>query len=191
MGVVVAGEVRVTPDVTTLTEQWYSAGNLHALGALTARLPRGMAVEVGAWEGRSTLVLAARLRRPLHVVDHWQGSAVDGTDVPAARRDVRATFDANLAGPLATGRVVVHAGDWRDVLPGLLDGKRVAFAHLDAEHDQASVAGQLELLVPAMASRGVLCGHDATHQPVRAALRSVLEQRWEQDGSVWWWRANP
>ena len=57
----------------------------------------GSILEIGAYEGRSTVWMAENLLAPggeIVVVDHWRGSA---THDPAGMADVEARFDANMA----------------------------------------------------------------------------------------------
>lgn len=160
------------------TENWYSDAQLHLLSkaanlAATSH-DSGLFVEVGAWEGKSTLAIVHSIYpHNLHVIDHWQGDGdnpnKDGID-PAilANRDVYARFLGNLQAGGARN-VVIHRKRWQEYVTQERP-LGIAFAHIDGAHDYTSVFYNLQAFIEVAASNAVFCGDDALHPEVRAAV---------------------
>lgn len=178
-------------------ENWYSEVQLAVLAKtyrLAAHVP-GAVVEIGCWEGRSTVALAnACMPRLVHAIDHWRGVEIDGSAEIAGRRDIHASFLANV-NALTTGNVRVHRDDWRAVLATW--EQRIAFCHIDAEHDYDSVRLLLETLLPHLAPGAVLCGDDMDTAGmsrgdlgggVERAVRDTLSG-YAENGNFWFWTA--
>jgi hypothetical protein len=154
-------------------------------------------MEIGSWEGRSTIHLARLLHpRILLAVDTWDGSYAEGpnhvTVVEAKRRDVFGTFCSNLLAAGVGNVVPIRMNCFRflEVFKGL-----VSFCHVDAAHDYDSVKRTLEALKQRMTSGAVFCGDDfmTAHAGrvdldggVERAVRETLEYP-VQYGNVWAW----
>lgn len=155
------------------TEEWFSPQNqgvLSDLVKLVAKVP-GEIVEIGAWEGRSTVVMAnTAYPRFVTSCDTWAGSPHEVSFGLAAQRDVHAQWVANIAA-LTHGNVIEFRGDWRDLVPTL---GTVALAFIDAEHSRKEVRDNIAALLPKMAVGGILCGDDAHHPPVMEGVADVL-----------------
>ena len=124
-------------------EDWYDKTQLKNLVRLYrhVRPLRGLVIEIGCWEGRSTCKLAnAAYPDLLHAVDTWQGNVAEGDDHPSVRiaknRDVFAVFEHNVA-RLTKGNVETHRQDCFEFLANLREP--VKFCHIDAAHDYKSV----------------------------------------------------
>lgn len=164
--------------------------------ALLARIARyapseGRCVEIGSWEGLSTVAIAGALAgRMLEAVDTWAGNAdEDGahpTVTAAAERDVYAAFCRNLRAYGLTN-VLPRRMDWRAWAAE--SDAPLAFVHLDAAHDEATVSAQLAALLPRLLPGGIIAGDDAYAPGVQAALAARLPDA-TSDGRVWWWRKN-
>jgi predicted O-methyltransferase YrrM len=167
-------------------EDWMHPEQSTALAWLAGGAPDGAALEIGAWEGASTIAIARGLRdRVLHVVDTWAGNEDEGASHPsvmaAQARDVEAQFQRNVR---AFGLTVeAHRMDWRDY--ALPEG--IAFAHLDAAHDETSVRAQLTALLPRLVPGAVLVGDDYYATGVEAAVKDLLPGFATND-RMWWWR---
>lgn len=171
-------------------EQW--TNNAHA--ALLAQIaraipPEGRCVEIGSWEGLSTIALAGALgTRPLEAVDTWAGNSSEDPDHPtvaaSGARDVYGTFLRNLKA-FGVANVLPRRMDWRAWAQE--SDAPLAFAYLDAAHDEATVRAQIDALRPRLAPGGVLCGDDAYAPGVQLATRGALTNVLT-DGRVWWWR---
>jgi beta-1,4-mannosyl-glycoprotein beta-1,4-N-acetylglucosaminyltransferase len=145
-------------------ENWYPDDQiLRAVDAYErTRSLHGAVVEIGCWEGRSTIALANACHpEPLIAVNTWAGSAaehVDHVTVRLARqRDVFSQFEKNTR--LLTGGNIVPAR--RDAHDFLADWSGpLKYVHLDASHDYRSVKRTIEACLPFVVPGGVICGDD-------------------------------
>ena len=173
----------------TFTEDWFHPVNqerLADLGRYVGHVP-GLIIEIGSWEGRSTVALANAIHpRMVHAVDTWAGSPGEISFALAAERDVYATWQANVA-ELTEGNVTAHRMGWRDYVPTITEP--VALCFIDAEHTYTEVRDNILAILPHLSSGGVLCGDDTQHEPVRRAVADCLpiHEVWVK-GVVWSWR---
>jgi hypothetical protein len=149
-------------------EDWYSAEQLFLLRE-TVRFALGLDglfIEIGSWEGRSTVAIAQEcFPQQLHAIDTWMGNEAEqqrsGRSHPsviaAQQRDVLADFLENVH-QLTRGNVTVHQSTDLAYLEILAEP--VAFCHLDASHDYLSVKLALEKILPHLVPGGILCGDD-------------------------------
>jgi len=175
----------------SFTEQWFgqdSQDNLAFL-AYTQRKVPGALIEIGSWEGRSTVAFAnAANPRTVHAVDTWAGSPGEVSAELAAERDVFATFTANIA-ELTDGNVEVHRMGWREYVPTI--SEPVSLVFIDAEHTYIEVRDAIAALLPLLAPGGVICGDDVHHPPVIKAVCELLDPaQVEVKATLWIWR-NP
>jgi predicted O-methyltransferase YrrM len=125
-------------------------------------------VEIGAWEGRSTVALANAIHpRVLHTCDTWQGDNNPVTEAIAVTRDVFAQWQVNV-NALTKGNVVAHRMGWREFVPTITEP--IALAFIDAAHSYREVYDNIVALIPKMTPGGVMCGDDAHHGPVQDAV---------------------
>jgi predicted O-methyltransferase YrrM len=172
------------------TEDWFSPESQAALAECARRVADvdGDVIEIGCWEGRSSVCLANTVYpRTVHCVDTWRGSPDDVSSVRAAERDVHAQWAANVAA-MTQGNVVEHRMGWRDFVPSLTGP--VALAFIDAEHTYREVYDNVVALRPLMASGGIMCGDDIGHPPVRQAVTDLFGDMnvWVK-ASLWIWVA--
>ena len=155
------------------TEDWYDGDQALFVGHLAQRAPAdGAIVEIGCWEGRSTVVLAhAAAPRAVHCVDTWRGNEAEGADHPsvtaAKERNIFGTFHSNI-NRLTAGNTEHYMMDWREWIEDQTDP--IAFLHLDAAHDYASVADCLRAVLPLCVPGAILCGDDYYAEGVRRAV---------------------
>lgn len=123
-------------------ENWYADEQLGLLaGAYEPTRPlAGAVLEIGCWEGRSTISLAnACAPEPLLAIDTWQGNFDEDPNhasvLIARQRDVFATFQENVR-QLAPGNVQPVRQDCHQFLAAL--AAPVKFCHIDASHDYPS-----------------------------------------------------
>jgi predicted O-methyltransferase YrrM len=166
------------------TEQWFCDESCEALAGLAKAVAHldGRIVEVGSWQGRSTVALAnAVYPEVVHAVDTWAGSPGEVSRVLASGRDVHAEFVHNV-GELTAGNVAEHRTGWRDYFAA--DRSPVKFVFIDAEHSYVEVrdniAAARELAVPG----AVICGDDAHHPPVQRAVLEAFPNA-ERVASLW------
>jgi len=171
----------------TFTENWFCQQSQDRLAELAVTAPGGMMIEIGSWEGRSTVALAKAVwPRIVHAVDTWNGSPGEISQELAAERDVFAAFTENIA-ELTAGNVEAHRMGWREYLPTVT--LPVGFAFIDAEHTYQEVHDNIHTLLPLMAPGGIICGDDQHHPPVRQALTECFDPHdVEIMATVWSWR---
>ena len=157
----------------TFHEDWFPGAaceNLAALARQVVDLP-GRIVEIGSWEGKSTIALANAVRpAEVHAVDTWNGSPGEPSAALAAQRDVYSTFTDNVTA-WTCGNVTPFRMDWRDYFAA--DQSPCRFVFIDAEHTYEQVKATLDVVVPLMVPGGVICGDDVHHEPV---MRAVVER---------------
>ena len=171
-------------------EDWYSGPQALYMASLAQQAPEGAIVEIGCWEGRSTVVLSQSVApRVVHCVDHWRGNVDEGADHPAARaaieRDVLAQFVCNME-RMTGGNWQHHVRDWRDWIAEW--DQPIAFVHIDAAHDYKSVRDCIEALRPFLVPGAILCGDDAYADPVQDAVRDTLPGAEIIGKRLWVWR---
>ncbi len=168
-------------------ENWYSGGQALFVGQLARQAPEGAMVEIGCWEGRSSIILAQLIYpRTLHCVDHWQGNVDEDADHESGKiaqeRDVGETFVQNIKRCTA-GNVQTYYMSWQDWIGTgaprsayAHNEGRIAFLHLDASHDRASVRDCLTAIRPFLVDGAILCGDDAYDARVIAGVRDVFPE---------------
>lgn len=157
-----------------------------AMRAVTAT--DGAIIEVGSWEGRSTIDIANFFYPDsVTAIDHWQGDLTDPNSIVtnlAASRDVFATFQSNI-NAATRGNVVVARMDWRDYIWD----QPIRFIFIDGEHTYDQVRDNIEVVKPLMVPGGVICGDDLAHPPVTQAVADSLGAvygNYESGADVWY-----
>ena len=125
--------------------------------ALAALAAGKIVIELGAWHGYSTIVLAS-VAAGVISVDWHMG------DVHAGLADTWEVFSGNLRRYGVSGRVQVIRDRFEAALPRLLaeaDGEPfLDGAFLDAQHDEKSVSRDLGLVLPLIKPGGFISVHD-------------------------------
>ena len=143
-------------------EGWLSPGEAAALFACARRCRgRGVIVEIGSWQGRSTIVLAAGTRAgagtPVYAVDPHQGlPQFGGTPTFAA-------FQANIAAAGVADLV-------RPIQQCSADAARgftwpIELIYIDGAHDHAAVLADFTAWFPKVLDGGVMAFHDTVGYP--------------------------
>ena len=180
-------------------ECWYSNEQLTWLSAAVDRVAdlRGAVVEIGCWEGRSTIAIANACHpEPVAAIDTWLGNADEHPDHPtvalARERDVFRQFETNVRA-LTQGNVDVVR---RDCHAALADWTSpIKFAHVDASHDYRSVRRSIEACRRLLVPGGIVCGADfLTADLSRVDLEGGVERAvrellpgFELNHSFWSW----
>lgn len=177
-------------------EDWFGAGSRRRLNEALRLAPPGpgQVIEVGSWEGRSTIEIANAIWPDVaHVIDHWKGDVGLGNLVEklAQERDVFADFEANMAAA-TQGNYVVHRMDWRDY-PWR---EPIRFLFIDAMHTYDEVADNIAAALPRLVPGAVIAGDDlhkevADRYQVEEAVIAKLgtDVDHEAGEAVWWWVA--
>lgn len=151
---------------------------------------KGLAIEFGAWCGRSSVAMASA--RSLVCVDTWLGSP--GEECEQQVRDGRVDpWREWLAATAGLTNVAARRGELRDAAftfrlvedyGGLAD-----LVFVDASHDEASVRQDIALARELLKPGGVLCGHDYgdwTGWPgVKAAVDALVRNPRAVAGAIW------
>lgn len=154
-------------------EDWYPPAKQRRLKQAIAATPRGSGaiVEIGCWEGQSTIVIANGFEpETVHCVDHWKGDLTNpssGVAAKASERDVHAQFQVNMQAGTA-GNYVTHNSDWRLWAENWTEPIR--FLHLDAQHTYDEVTEQLRWAETSLAEKAVMCGDDFNQDSVGQAV---------------------
>jgi len=173
-----------TALIPTFHEDWFCTLSQEVLAGLGRQAPDGEIVEIGSWEGRSTIALANAVHpRIVHCVDTWDGSPGEPSAHLARGRDVFGQFQANIDA-WTDGNISIHRGDWRHWQP-----ETCALVFIDATHTRSEVAANIATYLPLMVSGGIICGDDMGDREVRAGICDILDPN-EVDvhASLWIWR---
>lgn len=161
---------------------WMDEGCLRWLAEQAATHER--IAEIGAWLGRSTMVLADNTPGTVYAIDHWNGCEetrhMDWSDPDWVAKQ----FHANLREHIESGKVkpfrmasVDFAAQWMALGRPPFD-----MTFIDASHDYASV--KADILAWRPLTKGLLCGHDAGHPPIIQALDELLPG-YQSTGTIW------
>jgi predicted O-methyltransferase YrrM len=161
-----------------------------------AGAPRSI-LEIGAYEGRSTVWMAEHLLAPggeMVVVDHWQGSA---THDPAEMPNVEARFDANLAEVrrrVPAARLAKVKAASVDALARLLVEGRAGsfdFVYVDGSHEAPDVLTDAALAYPLLRVGGLIAFDDYgwrrfadVNDNPKAAIDAFANLFWKRLGLV-------
>jgi beta-1,4-mannosyl-glycoprotein beta-1,4-N-acetylglucosaminyltransferase len=181
-------------------EEWYDEKLLLKVCRLLASLNgmKGSVIEIGCWEGRSTIALAHTCYPdPLLAIDTWTGSMDESPDhvtVALAReRDVWTQFWCNVE-LLTKGNVNPIKIDCHEFLHSWRGP--IKFIHIDASHDFRSVKRTIEAVLPWLVPGGIVCGSDFENAStqrndldggVERAVRELLPG-FIQKGNLWYWK---
>lgn len=166
-------------------EEWFFPASQKALGDLYLRVDHlaGDVIEIGSWEGRSTIALANACHPAIvHAVDTWQGSPGEVSADLAKDRDVFSQFAANIDRYTA-GNVEAHRMGWREFFTERRDPVRFCF--IDAEHSYREVKENVEAVLPLMVPGGIITGDDVHHPPVQQAVIDVFGDA-NVTATLWW-----
>jgi hypothetical protein len=163
-------------------EEWFGEASQRALADLYGKVADldGVVVEVGCWEGRSTIALArACAPEMVRAVDTWLGSPGEVSAELAAERDVLETFLANTAGM----NIDAYLMGWQEYFADHHDP--IKFLHIDAEHTYEQVAGNIDAALPFMVPGSIMCGDDVHHLPVQLAVIERFPDA-QVSATLWW-----
>lgn len=155
-------------------EDWFSDGMCGILADLAFETfgLDGDIVEIGSWEGKSTIALAnAMYPQNIYAVDTWKGSPGEISWELAKERNVFLRFRENID-TATKGNVTIAKMGWRHFFHEY--GQPLKFVFIDAEHSYKEVRENIELVLPRMVPGGVICGDDVHHPPIQRAVWDTL-----------------
>ncbi len=175
----------------TLPKGWMGRDSLkwHARHAAKAK----RIIEVGAWLGRSTTVLAKHTKGTVWAVDHWEGTPWDASqhalyaDV-VTKRDVYAEFRKNLGHYIRIGKVVPVRAMSVAAASQLLaqHGRVFDFVFIDADHSYEGCREDIAAYLPLLKSGGLISGHDYHWAGVKQAVDEAFGDKVQfAPGSIW------
>lgn len=182
----------------TYNENWYHDTQIMALQLIVQRVEDidGAVVEIGCWEGKSTVAIANATSSIVICVDNWTGSADENPDHETVRimqtRDVRAVFEQNMH-QQTHGNYVIFVQDWHDFATHFVDPIRLL--HIDASHDYESVRDTIKAFKDSIVQSGIICGDDFLTASaerndlqggVERAVRETLPE-FQTIGNFWFW----
>jgi predicted O-methyltransferase YrrM len=150
-------------------------------------------LEVGCWQGRSTLALADNTVGRVFAVDHWCGTPDDPHLAEVAAlggpEGLYAAFVARMGSRIQEGRVVIVRLA-ADVAAATFGPASMDLVFLDGDHRVDGVRENLAAYRPLVKPGGILCGHDyhiREHWGVTEAVDAVFPQV-QRHRSIWWVR---
>ena len=143
---------------------WFSGADIYRRYVASVSGP-SVAVELGAWKGRSTCCMGVEIAnsgKPItfYTVDHWRGVAGEegyDADPDEAAGRLFATFQQNIA-PVASFVNVIRS-DSASAAERFVDGS-VDFLYVDASHTYAGVLRDLIAWFPKVRTGGLIAGDD-------------------------------
>jgi Methyltransferase domain len=182
--------------MVTFHEHWMGQDQVIQVSALAQSTGylEGEAIEIGAWQGLSTVgITTAIAPSVLHVVDHWKGDSESPAAIeqqlaiPAVclERDNYAIFMGNMA-EATEGNFKVWKMDYREFLARW--DEPVRFLHLDDGHLADDVEAQLSGLLPHAVPGAIFAGDDFDWPTVREGIFRVFaeDQINLGAGKLWW-----
>lgn len=164
---------------------WLTANEAVALYELARTLPehQPVAVEIGSWQGRSSVVLGKGLRQKqnptLYCVDPFDASGdAESTGEYASRAagtagPLRQTFVENLRRNGVRDLVEVLQGYSQQVAPQF--ERPIDLLFLDGDHSYEGVRADFLAWAPKVRPGGVLCMHDVAN-PAHQGPRRVVDE---------------
>ena len=187
-------------------EDWYSNTQIQDLIGLAKQVNNidGNIIEIGCWEGKSTIGLANTCYPNILICnDSWLGNVVESkttgvkhiTEIILENRDVYNIFVKNMDTFTRKNYTIVK----EDCLVWLKTfNEPVKFIHIDASHEYDSVAETIKLILPNMVKGGIICGDDFINSHigrtdlnggVERAVRELLPG-FNNKGNLWYWYNN-
>jgi hypothetical protein len=156
-----------------------------------AGLNSRLAIEFGAWCGRSTLCLSSA--EQLVSVDTWLGSPLDPSQdkIASGLRPVDRWRSLTESLPNVVGLIAdLRSQTAMEVLTSAYGG-RCDLVFIDANHGYANVSRDIRLARSLLQPGGILCGHDYSenHPGVVRAVDELVPGHSISAGSVWFARS--
>ena len=164
-------------------EDWYSDRQIEELKKTINKILylEGSIVEIGCWEGRSTIAIANMCYPELvEAVDTWKGNYDEDPDHPSVKlaeeRDIYKEFCLNIK-IMTKGNIIPFKQDCFDFLSNF--SKPIKFCHIDASHDYFSVKKTIEMVLPNLVNEAIICGDDfgsGNHKKLFGGVKRAVKE---------------
>ena len=143
---------------------WFSGANIYGRYVDSVKGP-SLAVELGAWKGRSTSCMGVEVASSgkaieFHTIDHWRGTPGEpDIDIDPDRQADRLfeIFSRNIA-PVAEHVNVIRSDT--AAAAARFDGESIDFLYVDASHTYEGVIRDLTAWYPKVKTGGLIAGDD-------------------------------
>jgi predicted O-methyltransferase YrrM len=153
---------RPSLDAWRSVQGWCSE---HEAGALQQIAAGKTVLEVGVWNGRSTIALAATAEH-VFAIDHFYGDEYAGRGNPGAR-----TWEA-IVNAEARERITLMTGDWQDIF-AYLDIGKFDVIYYDADHTYEATRNFLDV---ASVTNAIIAIHDYDNNPNHAGAKRAVNE---------------
>lgn len=122
--------------------------------------------------GRSTMAMALSTPGIILCVDSWKCGTPEGKK---SADGVYGTFIKNLAPQILAGKVIalrMPSADASRVLKDILRNQLADMIFIDGDHSFKAVSEDITNYLPLLDPKGLLCGHDFQHAPLREAVKT-------------------
>lgn len=150
---------------------------------------RDIVVEIGSYQGRSTRALAENVKVCVFAVDDWNGLRTidevwwEAQTPQDERKTLYERFIANTHDLIDKGKLIPVRANHASV-PDLPLADMV---FIDGSHDYDSVKRDIEIWLPRLKAKGVLCGHDSNQPELMRAVHEVLGPIKTDSDLIWYW----
>jgi len=134
------------------------------------------AVEIGAYAGEGTVILANHFKEVI-AVDPWI-NGYDGGDVASFQAPMKWVFNAWKKRTEVFPNIRCSRTTSKDAAVHFEDGS-LDFVYVDGDHRHEAVVADLNLYLPKLRKGGVMAGHDLSFNSVQMALRDVFGEKTE------------
>lgn len=132
---------------------------------------KGKAVEIGAYSGEGTMILANYFDEVL-AVDPWL-NGYDINDRASQQTPMKFVFAKFLENTKELGNVNYNQNKSLDALEAVEDGS-LDLVYVDGDHRYEAVLADFKGWLPKLRAGGVMAGHDWSMQDVKKALSEVF-----------------
>ena len=163
---------------------WLSDNEARWLNLYASQITEGCIVEIGSYQGKSTIALALNASVPVYAIDpHYNHTDEIGG---AFGRQDAAHFYINIMKAKVSEKVYpIHlpsyelAGCWT---------KPISLIFIDGAHSYEAVKQDIEGFLPHMVSGGIIAIHDSTWPDIERYLHELDNnpkvQRWQRQDSI-------
>jgi predicted O-methyltransferase YrrM len=154
---------------------WMNEVELEYLATIASRSYE--TVEVGCWQGRSTIAIACNTPGVIYAVDPWTGNPetkemVDQHEHGWLRHEF--TKNTTLAG-VSKWVVPLSIPSVDAATKSFLSRHRFDFVFIDGDHTYESVKADIECWSKLLRPNGIIAGHDYGNPPWEGVIRAVDE----------------